>query len=1271
MQDGRNWEQETSTEPSKFWESPSSRAPIQEELFLEKYGSKPFLHLEQLFLNSTLTMNNNSPGVLVHESLLLALDLQERISTKKVSCHNKTHLCQLSDICFKPLRDRGCLVQSPLEYWSYSKISIETDKNLLNTLSKKEILSSFNIPVPRQSVLGGIKSEKDENGNVKILAANELVLTYFLEQGYNQTNENDPTKMEDYIVIWDRIIQSVISDYEINAPLSVFKTSIKINDEVLYKSTLQSWRSGEEVKHLYYEYGGSNIFTGEFSILLVSYILVFVYISLVMSKVDLVKSKFGLGLTAVVMIFSSLFMSVGLWELLGINSMLVPWEVLPFLVIAIGVENILVLTNSVVSTSLDLPVKERVGLGGEMFILLMGSLINIRALQEFCLFAAVSIVIDYFLQITFFISVLSIDIRRLELFELHKLSRAQNQNYSASKVKENYYENKHKNWKNLFFKRIQDKICSWSTLVIVLIMVLIGFGIYGSTVPLNEVDLTVRKVQNETEFSMSDTADVFWSVINPSHSARYVEIRPPLYITFTKELSLVNAQLNNTANVVANGNDKPLPHINIQSQIDEKLTRLQSSPPTLSIIIVVLSLVLIVLLSVAVTSCLYYVTRGTSSLYRFHWTHLPTQPRFFNNSNCKWPIQQVKVKDIWGGSWRDVERLSLSDSVEALCWETNTKNNITNFDLKKDVYANVGGYSLSGIYEKIGFAFSDDSVFCWNVSCTEKQCHLLSTKISSAITNAKIVCLEISQKKTLANEVSNTNGYVALALSDGVLELLPLPENRFQKIEWTTCTLKPSNNFRPTCIHIDNLNSRIIVGSEDGSIHVWQIPEDFDGYSSPLTEEFRYKKFKCQNFAITKILTDAKSVLLIAGAKDGSIFFWDYENAKMSLHIESKTSFEESLVAKNQTTFNGLRKRHVASEQEAVKGDGTGNNENKENFFGHSSSITNIVVHQVKETFSTCTYILVTSSLDENVLFWELEMTSEVNGGVVSHLNRRGSLSKTAKPSSPLSPGQLNTTPLEYFPATSKVGIQNIICSAKSLGKIYQFGCKTIAFNGSVIVGVRRNFVHEENDTGNWNWQVWMVNLDSREEGKLRVCRTIHISQDVLFKGTSSTQLFNDRSSTSPNSNKLRNFFFGEESVESNDESEVLIAPNVPFVVNHEENFFLNRENGDGEVVLIKRTDCWGEFEEEISLNVTRGRQDDFVVNLKVSDLEDSDGWYTDDSDEVENLKKTAKMQALKKQKMLEEEKKQFPVLFVRSIQATVWGFAFTFGNYVKICTFN
>jgi hypothetical protein len=40
-------------------------------------------------------------------------------------------------------------------------------------------------------------------------------------------------------------------------------------------------------------------------------------------------------------------------------------------------------------------------------------------LQEFSVFAFVSVMADFFMQVTFFTTVLSIDIRRMELTDLH------------------------------------------------------------------------------------------------------------------------------------------------------------------------------------------------------------------------------------------------------------------------------------------------------------------------------------------------------------------------------------------------------------------------------------------------------------------------------------------------------------------------------------------------------------------------------------------------------------------------------------------------------------------------------------------------------------------------------------------------------------------------------------------------------------------------------------------------------------------------------------
>lgn len=100
---------------------------------------------------------------------------------------------------------------------------------------------------------------------------------------------------------------------------------------------------------------------------------------------------------------------------------------MPFVLVIIGVENLFILTNAVTSTSMELDVKERVGKGLEkvgvsitknlftrLFVLFIIST-TIDLVQEFCIFTSVAIIIDYLLQMSFFITTLSIDLRRLEV----------------------------------------------------------------------------------------------------------------------------------------------------------------------------------------------------------------------------------------------------------------------------------------------------------------------------------------------------------------------------------------------------------------------------------------------------------------------------------------------------------------------------------------------------------------------------------------------------------------------------------------------------------------------------------------------------------------------------------------------------------------------------------------------------------------------------------------------------------------------------------------
>lgn len=106
---------------------------------------------------------------------------------------------------------------------------------------------------------------------------------------------------------------------------------------------------------------------------------------------------------------------------------------LPFLVVVLGVDNISIVTQAVSATSVELSLPERMGQGfarvgfplfltflveiamaaGAFFLLPVGG-----GWREISGFASVALVTDYLLQASLFLTVLSIDMQRLELADL-------------------------------------------------------------------------------------------------------------------------------------------------------------------------------------------------------------------------------------------------------------------------------------------------------------------------------------------------------------------------------------------------------------------------------------------------------------------------------------------------------------------------------------------------------------------------------------------------------------------------------------------------------------------------------------------------------------------------------------------------------------------------------------------------------------------------------------------------------------------------------------
>lgn len=94
--------------------------------------------------------------------------------------------------------------------------------------------------------------------------------------------------------------------------------------------------------------------------LVCTYVVMFFYVYFSVKKVEMIKSKLGVAFSAVVTVVASLCMSVGLCSHVGMSNEINAKTIFPYLVIVIGLENILVLTRSVVSTASHLDVKIRV-----------------------------------------------------------------------------------------------------------------------------------------------------------------------------------------------------------------------------------------------------------------------------------------------------------------------------------------------------------------------------------------------------------------------------------------------------------------------------------------------------------------------------------------------------------------------------------------------------------------------------------------------------------------------------------------------------------------------------------------------------------------------------------------------------------------------------------------------------------------------------------------------------------------------------------------------
>ncbi|XP_072560346.1 protein patched homolog 1 isoform X2 [Paramormyrops kingsleyae] len=155
------------------------------------------------------------------------------------------------------------------------------------------------------------------------------------------------------------------------------------------------------------------------------YLLMLAYACVTMLRWDCAKSQGAVGLAGVLLVALSVAAGLGLCSLLGLSFNAATTQVLPFLALGIGVDDMFLLAHSFTETGSNIPFKERTGdclrrTGtsvaltsiNNMIAFFMAALVPIPALRAFSLQAAIVVVFNFAMVLLIFPAILSLDLHR-------------------------------------------------------------------------------------------------------------------------------------------------------------------------------------------------------------------------------------------------------------------------------------------------------------------------------------------------------------------------------------------------------------------------------------------------------------------------------------------------------------------------------------------------------------------------------------------------------------------------------------------------------------------------------------------------------------------------------------------------------------------------------------------------------------------------------------------------------------------------------------------
>ncbi|KAK9747109.1 Niemann-Pick C1 N terminus [Popillia japonica] len=405
------------TNPTEIWAGPQSRSRLEKDYVDQNFG--PFYRTEQIFIqavgvnsfqyysesaNAEITL-----GPAFNKTFLLEVFKLQKLIEDIFTDDN----IGLKDICYAPLHGpfssprtvNSCTVMSILGLFNNDIDQFEAADDYIDTMMlcarspyNPECLAPYGGPIePGLGYAGAESSDYTDAIGVGLT----FLVSNSLDSVELQPALEWESKFVELLQYWDANNRSEMLDIAYNSERS-------IEDEI------------------------DRLSQSEVSTMVISYVIMFVYITFALGRLDrwkglLLHTKILLGIGGILIVLSSIIIALGIGGYGGITTTMLTVEVIPFLVLAVGVDNIFIIVQTYQRQQRikDMEIPELIGdtlakVGPSMLLtsvseiccFAIGALSDMPAVNTFAIFATLAMLFNLLLQLTAFIALLAIDERR-------------------------------------------------------------------------------------------------------------------------------------------------------------------------------------------------------------------------------------------------------------------------------------------------------------------------------------------------------------------------------------------------------------------------------------------------------------------------------------------------------------------------------------------------------------------------------------------------------------------------------------------------------------------------------------------------------------------------------------------------------------------------------------------------------------------------------------------------------------------------------------------